>query len=147
MGLGHWEAPSAPRVRVAAEREGPPGGQLRSHLLRRRRRPPQCLFTNQTARERETALGFQARRGRCQPGRRGARDRGGRRVPDPRGGRGQHVSGPSARPHPHACAHPKPAREGSPCSSASAPTSGTYDPIWKAGRGNPSICVIKDYRG
>lgn len=68
LGVRHWAAPLAPRIRVAAEREGPPGRQLRSHLLRRRRRPPQCLFTNPALRARETRLPFQARAAAASPG-------------------------------------------------------------------------------
>lgn len=139
LGLGHWEAPPAPRGRVAAEREGPPGRQLRSHLLRGRRRPPQCLFTNQTVRERNTA----PLPGAPRPLPAREEGRAGDADGDPRAARSQRVSGPPALAHLHPCAHPKPAREGPPSSLAPAPTSSTYD----ADPGNPSICVNKDYRG
>lgn len=76
LGLGHWAAPLAPRIRVAAKGRDRPGGQLRSHLLRGRPRPPQCLFTKPALRARETPLLFQAFGSLCQPGRRGRRGPG-----------------------------------------------------------------------
>lgn len=63
--------------RIAAERgRDRLGGQLRSHLLRGRQRPPQCLFTIGDLRAGETRFPFQARGSRCQPGRRGRRGPG-----------------------------------------------------------------------
>ena len=90
------------RVGVAARRRDRPGGQLRSHLLRGRRRPPQCLFTNPALRARETRLLFQARGSRCQPRRRGRRGRG--LGPGDRPvGRGQRVACPLPLPHLRFC--------------------------------------------
>ena len=97
MVLEPWAA--APAGALAGQREGGTvraGGQLRNHLLCGRRRPPQCLFTTQALRARETRLFFQSRGGRCQPVRRGCRGPGvgDKRQGPVRGGRSQPVRSP-----------------------------------------------------
>lgn len=72
LSLGNWVTLPARRpCRSRAGGTARKDRQLRNHLLRGRRLPPQCLFTNRALGARETPLLFQARSRRCQPERRG----------------------------------------------------------------------------
>lgn len=113
-GLRHWAAPPAPASALQRRGRDLPGGQLWSHLLRRPMAPAQCLFTNWALRARETRLGFQARRGRCQPGRRGCLGPRTRRAPRTR----QDGPLPPAPPAPPPLPSSSPTREGSGSSPA-----------------------------